>query len=182
MGRDFASALNRYIHTKTKKLNKKTEEKINKALHKLGAETRDKIKDYINNEWYGTYDPKDYVSQLGLRDSVVYVVDESRHKVRVYFDMRILRGKTLNGGEGWQAHRDFSTRNDAGEYVAGADFTTGLINWIETGKGGGSIKNPRRNDGGIHMIQRTREWLNSYLDKETRKIVGEILKESGLAR
>lgn len=183
MGASFAAALNRYIHAKTRKISKSTEDKINKGLYRIGEKTKEKLQEYINDDWYGQYHTKNYISQLGLRDSVVYTVSENQHKVKVYFDMRILRGRKLNGGKGWQAHRDFSTRNDAGEYIAGKDFTTGLIDWIETGRGGGgSIKNPRKNDGGIHMIKKTRKWLDDYIDKEVRKIVGEVLKESGLAK
>lgn len=169
MGSNFASALNKYVHGKMDRINKKTEEKINKALHKLGAETRDKIREYLTNGWYSTYTPKSYHRTHGVWESVTYVV--SGHTVRVYFDMRMLRGKTVNGGRGWQVHRDFE----------GVDFTSGLVSWLEDG-GVGVPKNPRSGHSGVHMIQQTREWLDKYLDKETRKIIGEILKESGLAR
>ena len=178
MGRDFASALNKYIHGKMGKINKKTEEKINKALHGLGEETCKKITAYLSQDWY-SHGHKDYTRTAGLRESVTYAV--SGHTVRVYFDLRVLRGKMVNNGKGWQPHRSFSIPNGDGTYTAGVDFTEGLISWIEEG-GEGSPKNPYYGHSGVHMIERTREWLNSYLDKETRKIIGEILKESGLAK
>lgn len=178
MGANFAAALNKYAHSKMNRINKKTEEKINKALHKLGEETRDKIRHYISQGWYN-HSYEDYTRTHGLWESVQYVV--SGHTVRVYFDMRMLRGRRVNDGKGWQPHRNFSIPDGRGNYISGEDFTEGLVSWIEEG-GEGSPKNPYYGHGGVHMIQRTRKWLDEYLDKETRKIVGEILKESGLAK
>lgn len=178
---NLTAALEKFTKAKTNYIRKQADVSINKALHKLGKETRDKIREYITNGWYSTYTPRSYHRTHDLWESVTYVV--SGHTVRVYFDMRKLRGKMVNGGKGWQPHRNFSIPNGHGGYTAGVDFTTGLVSWIEDGgKGGGSPKNPRAGHNGVHMIKQTQEWLNGYLDKETKKIIGEILKKSGLSK
>ena len=148
-------------------INKDMEKEIKEKLDELGQKTVEKLQSYIREDWYGTYKkPKDYDRNEDLIDSIRYTV--KGHKVRVIFDMRKFHTGKVNDGKGWQPHRGFK----------GIEFTYGLINWIENGGNGGVLSNPRRDDGGIHMIKNTEDWLDEYLDKETRNIIYAVIRKT----
>ena len=81
--------------------------------------------------------------------------------------MRKFHTAEVNEGKGWQPHRGFD----------GVNFTWGLIDWIENGGNGGVLSNPRRDDGGIHMIENTQQWLDEYMDEQTKEIVNAVIRK-----
>lgn len=148
---------------KINRIKKNIDKEINKQLEILGQETVNKIKEYIKI-WYNSYDPINYNRTESLLNSIVYTV--KNRQVRVKFDLRKLNTKKINDGEGWQPHRGFD----------GVTFTYGLIEWLENGGTGGITTNPRRYDGGIHMLSETEKWLDKYLDKKAKEIIKVVLR------
>lgn len=158
--------LYKYANSKIGKMKKKLDNEIEKELHNLGKETVKKIKEYINY-WYSSYQPEDYDRTYDLFNSVSYSVKNKT--VKIFFDMRKFHTANVNGGVGWQPHKGFD----------GEKFTWGLIDWIENGDyNGGSEYNPRRYDGGIHMIENTKKWINEYLEKRSKEIVRVVFRET----
>ena len=45
-------------------------EKIDKAATEANKDLRNKLKEHINEDYYGSYDPKDYIRTYQLRNSV----------------------------------------------------------------------------------------------------------------
>ena len=178
MALDLATALKRFTEAKTKRIKKDWNASVNKKLDVVGKKAEEKLHEYLM-EWYDTYYPKNYkrTHGVGLSPSHTVVGKSDNNKtVKVFFDMRTLAGRTENGGKGWQAHRSFSTRDENGEYIPSADFKSGIIEFIETGEGGGSPKNPRKGHGGVHMIKKTREWLREYLNEEVRAMISTVVQ------
>ena len=160
---EVVKSLERLTNNKIKGIDDSIRTQIKEELNSLGQEIVDKLRTYTQ-EWYDTYSPIDYQRSYDVLDSISYNV--SGYDLRVIFDMRKIRGATLNDKKGWQQHRGFD----------GVDFTWGLINFIENGGNGGIASNPRRNDGGIHMIEKTQKWIDEYLKKRTKEIIRVALR------
>ena len=169
MAVDLATALKRFTEAKTKRIKTNLNNSINKKLDKIGKETRDKLHEYAT-EWYDDYHPIDYHRTYGFGRSPQYNIEGKsgdNKTIKVFFDMRMLAGRTENGGKGWQAHRSFD----------GTDFKQGLIDFIEEGDMG-SPKNPRAGHSGVHMVQKTRQWLEEYLDEEVKDMIKGVIHDS----
>ena len=164
---DMSSVIKQFHNLTTgriNRMNKEVNREIDKRLHELGQAMVEKLKDYTQ-QWYSSYSPQDYERTGDLINSITYSV--KGRTVRVIFDMRKFHTAKVNDGEGWQPHRGFD----------GIEFTYGLIDWIENGGNGGVLSNPRRDDGGIHMIENTQQWLDEYMDEQTKEIVNAVIRK-----
>lgn len=159
------SSIENYTKGKINRLKRDIEVKIDEELDKFGRDITNKLKEYVS-KWYNSYDPLDYQRTNDLINSITYTIKNKR--VEVKFDMRKFHTGKVNNGKGWQPHRGFD----------GIKFTWGLIDWIENGGNGGIKTNPRKYDGGIHMIEDTEKWLQDYIDKEVQKIIKIVIRDN----
>lgn len=164
--KSFSKYINNTLSTLENALNKE----IRDILIDVGDETVDKIRKYLQENWYDTYDPTSYIRTMSLMDAVRYRIE--KNKVYVYFDRRYFSTRRVNDGNGWQPHRGFD----------GVEFIDGLIDWIEDGTGGGgTIKNPRKYDGGIGVLDYAEKEINQYIntkvDKKIKVILNRYLKK-----
>lgn len=135
---------------------------IIKRLKELRKDSIRKMREIIMDEWYNSYTPLSYDRTEQLLESVVCHVDESNLTIKVGYDARYLKSKTVDGN--WNIHRGFD----------GVDFRVGLIDFIENGGDGGL--SPRNKDGGINAIEQTINFLQEEINKETNNIYAEAVK------
>ena len=155
----------KYVNNKIKTLEKAINKEIQKVLLEVGDMSVDLIRKYLAKEWYGTYNPKSYERTYDLLESARYTI--KGNKVIVYLDRRLFGTPIVNNGKGWQPHRGFD----------GEDFVTGLIEWIDSGIGdGGSIKNPRRYDGGIEFVDYVQNEINEYISRVVDRKISAVIK------
>jgi hypothetical protein len=150
----------RYTISQSKKIQKLLDKSIMEILHKVGQDTVNKLKVYVNQYWYSRYSPEDYQRTYSFLESVSYEV--KKNVVTIKFDTEKFAHATTNG---WGQHRGFD----------GDDFNEGLIEFIETGSFSsgktGSLSNPRIGSNGSRAIEKTRTWLNKHLSDEVKKQV-----------
>ena len=154
------------INNKISKLEKKMEKEILIELIKTAEETVEKLKLFLDKNWYNTYYPVDYKRTYSLKKSIRYTL--KKNKIKIYFDKRYFVTREENNGEGWQPHRGFD----------GQIFITGLIDFLNDGTGNGGVKtNPRRFDGNIDILGYAEEIINDYLDNIVNKKIKIIMKK-----
>lgn len=159
----LANDIHKYSKGKLNRMKKGLDKEIKFRLDKLGQRTVEQLKSFTK-VWYDTYSPTSYIRTDEFIDSITYKVENNR--VYIYFDVSKIN--SVSSDAGWNTHRGFD----------GVDFREGLIDWIENDKVNSGIRsNPRKTHNGVYMIKNTQEWLQSYLDSESEKIINIVVQK-----
>jgi len=164
--------LSAFLNGKIETLKKNLDDEIMIILMDVGNQAVKKINKYIE-DWYNDYSPNSdaklpYERTNELKNCARYSI--VGHNVRIYLDMRRIKSSTQNNGKGWQAHRSFN----------GEDFTYGLIDFLENGSqdgNNGALHNPRRDDFGIHFLEKTQDWVNEYVASQVQIRINALVKQ-----
>lgn len=141
------------IDSQLQKILKKKDTSLNRVATVLKKNTKAKLKENLNREWYMTYEPTTYQRSYELLESVTGKVTKNglcNYLIDVFFDggqMNVSRGK------GWNKHMGFN----------GEDFRHGLISSIEHGIRGLHI-NPRYGEA-THVIENTQAYAIGEADR-----------------
>ena len=120
---------------------------------------KDKMREYVEQHWYGKYTPKDYertdevlncISADIVGDTVVIYYDES--KISSFTNI-----------DNWGSHIGFN----------GEPFE---IAFVEYGVSGGVSTNPRLGDAGANAIRRLKGWLANYITRAVQQSFGVHVK------
>lgn len=134
------------------------EDATQEVLIEAAESTIAAIQDYLDRNWYNDYTPKSYERTYEIRDLIHYTIKNNyiyiRYDTRKFHTARSFTYGKHGGYTQWTPHRGFD-----GERFVGA-----LIEWVDQGGDGGSIHNPRRDDGGIDYLEYGREYLEDYIN------------------
>ena len=146
------------IQQQLKGITNRIDLKMNRVAQVIMTETREKLKESIDNLWYSSYSPKDYVRTYGLINSVNgRVVKNNRgdYSIEVYFDDALMTSRPSLYG--WGTHSGFD----------GGDFRKGLIESIIHGMGG-SNNNPRKGEV-TNVIEVVQQEATKYANNLIKK-------------
>lgn len=146
------------IQQQLKGITNRIDLKMNRAAQVIMTETREKLKESIDNLWYSSYSPKDYVRTYELINSVNgRVVKNNRggYTIEVYFDDTLMTSSPSLYG--WGTHSGFD----------GGDFRKGLIESIIHGMKG-SDNNPRKGEA-TNVIEVVQQEATQYANSILRK-------------
>ena len=121
------------IQQQLQKIVNRVDIKMNKVAVEVMQRTKEKLKESIDDLWYGSYSPKDYSRSYELINAVsgkAVKNSKGNYTIEVYFDEKLMSSKSSTYG--WGTHSGFD----------GGDFRKGLISSIIHGMGG-SKTNPR---------------------------------------
>lgn len=128
-------------------------------LNLVAREGKEKMREYVQEHWYGTYTPQDYMRTEEVLNSISARFEGD--VVVIYYDeYKISAIPHLNE---WGQHIGF---NDEAFMIA----------YIEQGVGGGVASNPRRGDEGANAVKRLRGWLANYITIAVQQAFGASVK------
>ena len=149
-----------YTIKKLKQISDSLDASKEKLLELIMDEGKEKMREYVQQHWYGIYTPRDYERTDEVLDCISARIEGD--VVIVYYDENKL--SHVHNYDNWGSHIGF---NDE-------DFK---IAYIEEGIGGaGLISNPRRNDNGANAIKRLRGWLANYITIAVQRTFGLSVK------
>lgn len=146
------------IHQQLQKITNCIDLRLNRAAQEIMLKTKEQLRKSVDELWYSSFLPTDYIRTYELLNSVSgKVVKNSKgdYTIEVYFDKSLMSSKSNT--HGWGTHSGF----DHG------DFRNGLIKSIIHGMGG-SKNNPRINESTnvIEIVKQEAErYANSILKK-----------------
>ncbi len=146
------------IQQQLQKITSKIDIKLNKAANEIMQKTKEQLKDSINDLWYSTYSPTDYIRSYEIIDAVsgkVVKNSKGNYTIEVYFDENLMSSKSSTYG--WGTHSGFD----------GGDFRKGLISSIIHGMGG-SKTNPRYGEA-TNVIEVVKQEAERYANSILRK-------------
>lgn len=144
------------IQQQLQKIVNRVDIKMNKAANEIMQKTKEKLKESINNLWYGSYSPQDYSRSYDLINAVngrVIKNNQGDYSIEIYFDAELMSSRP--NLHSWGTHSGFD----------GKDFRKGLIDSIIHGMKG-SKNNPRYGESTnvIEVVQEEAErYANSIL-------------------
>lgn len=160
--RQFSAAL--------KKAQDDVEDRLAALLDRIGKDTTDKVKEYVNLYFYNSINPSDSYNRLagagGFLDTITYEVSTATLSVTIYCDWTRLSFSPDPGYFGHHIGFD------------GSHFTTGLYDYIINGDWpGGIVSKPANYCSGIgdELSQSINKWLGNYATKRVR----DSLKQAG---
>lgn len=121
----------------------------------VAREGKEKMREYVQEHWYGTYTPEDYIRTEEVLNSISARFEGD--VVVIYYDE--FKISSMQGWNTWGQHIGFN----------GEAFE---IAYIEEGVSGGVITNPRIGDDGANAIKRLRGWLANYITIAVQKAFG----------
>ena len=146
------------IQQQLQKIISKIDIKLNKAANEIMQKTKEQLKESVNDLWYSTYSPTDYIRTYELLDAVsgkVVKNSKGNYTIEVYFDENLMSSKSITYG--WGTHSGFD----------GGDFRKGLISSIIHGMGG-SKTNPRYGES-TNVIEVVKQEAERYANSILRK-------------
>ena len=146
------------IQQQLQKIISKIDVKLNKAANEIMQKTKEQLKESVNDLWYSTYSPTDYIRTHETIDAVsgkVVKNSKGNYTIEVYFDENLMSSKSSTYG--WGTHSGFD----------GGDFRKGLISSIIHGMGG-SKTNPRYGES-TNVIEVVKQEAERYANSILRK-------------
>ncbi len=146
------------IRQQLEKIVNRLDIKMDKVADEVMQKTKEKLKESIDDLWYGSYSPKDYSRSYEIINAVSgKVVKNSKgsYTIEVYFDENLMSSKSSTYG--WGTHSGFD----------GGDFRKGLISSIIHGMGG-SKTNPRYGES-TNVIEVVKQEAERYANSILRK-------------
>lgn len=146
------------IQQQLQKITNKIDVKLNKAANEIMQKTKAQLKESVNDLWYSTYSPTDYIRTYETIDAVsgkVVKNNKGNYTIEVYFDENLMSSKSSTYG--WGTHSGFD----------GGDFRKGLISSIIHGMGG-SKTNPRYGES-TNVIEVVKQEAERYANSILRK-------------
>ena len=147
-----------------KKAKEDVEKRLVSLLDRIGKDTTDKVKEYVNLYFYDSVAPSDAYNRLagagGFLDTITYEIDKSNISVKIYCDWERLNFSADPGHFGHHIGFD------------GEHFTTGLYDYIMDGNwSGGIVARPRNYCSGIwpELSDSINQWLGDYATKRVRE-------------
>ncbi len=146
------------IQQQLQKIVNRIDIKMNKAANEIMQKTKEQLRKSVNDLWYSTYSPTDYIRTYETIDAVSgKTVKNSKgyYTIEVYFDENLMSSKSSTYG--WGTHSGF----DSG------DFRKGLISSIIRGMGG-SKTNPRYGES-TNVIEVVKQEAERYANGILKK-------------
>lgn len=146
------------IQQQLQKITSKIDIKLNKVANEIMQKTKEQLKESVNDLWYSTYSPTDYIRTHEVIDAVsgnVVKNSKGNYTIEVYFDENLMSSKSSTYG--WGTHSSFN----------GGDFRKGLISSIIHGMGG-SKTNPRYGES-TNVIEVVKQEAERYANSILRK-------------
>ena len=146
------------IQQQLQKVISKIDIKLNKVANEIMQKTKEQLKESVNDLWYSTYSPTDYIRTYEMIDAVsgkVVKNSKGNYTIDVYFDENLMSSKSSTYG--WGTHSGFD----------GGDFRKGLISSIIHGMGG-SKTNPRYGEA-TNVIEVVKQEAERYANSILRK-------------
>lgn len=129
------------------------------VLRDCMKEGKEKMREYVQTYWYGTFSPTSYERTQDFLNSV-----DARWEgdtiVFFYNTSKIGSSPPFNG---WGSHSSFDGTPFNGD---------GFIQLVENGMTGGSPQNPRFGDDGAHAVKRLRGYLANYVTRAVQAKFG----------
>ena len=147
-----------------KKAKEDVEERLVALLDRIGKDTTDKVKEYVNLYFYDSVAPSDAYNRLagagGFLDTITYEINVKDISVKIYCDWEKLNFSPDPGHLGHHIGFD------------GEHFTTGLYDYIMDGNWHSSkiVAKPRHYCNGIQpeLAESINKWLGDYATKKVR--------------
>lgn len=154
----------RQFMNSVKKAQEDVEERLMALLDRIGKDTTNKVKEYVNLYFYNSVAPSNIYNRLagagGFLDTITYEVNTSDISVKIYCDWERLNFSADPGYLGHHIGFD------------GSHFTTGLYDYIMDGHwSGGIVAQPRNYCGGIwpELSDSMNQWLGDYATRKVRE-------------
>ena len=147
-----------------KKAKEDVEERLVALLDRIGKDTTDKVKEYVNLYFYDSVMSSDSYNRLagagGFLDTITYEINVKDISVKIYCDWEKLNFSPDPGHLGHHIGFD------------GEHFTTGLYDYIMDGNWHSSkiVAKPRHYCNGIQpeLAESINKWLGDYATKKVR--------------
>ncbi|MBO5007399.1 MAG: hypothetical protein J6D26_01020 [Clostridia bacterium] len=146
------------IQQQLQKITSRIDLRLSQAAQEIMLKTKEKLKESVNESWYSTYHPSDYVRTYELINAIngrVIKNSKGNYTIEVYFDENLM--STKSSTYGWGTHVGFN----------GGDFRKGLISSIIHGMGG-SKTNPRYGES-TNVIDVVKQEAERYANNILRK-------------
>lgn len=146
------------IQQQLQKITSRIDLRLNRAAQEIMQKTKEQLKESVNDLWYSTYSPTDYIRTHETIDAIsgkVIKNSKGNYIIEVYFDESLMSSKSSTYG--WGTHSGFD----------GGDFRKGLISSIIHGMGG-SKTNPRYGES-TNVIEVVKQEAERYANSILRK-------------
>ncbi len=146
------------IQQQLQKITSRIDLRLNRAAQEIMQKTKEQLKESVNDLWYSTYSPTDYIRTHETIDAIsgkVIKNSKGNYTIEVHFDENLMSSKSSTYG--WGTHSGFD----------GGDFRKGLISSIIHGMGG-SKTNPRYGES-TNVIEVVKQEAERYANSILRK-------------